>query len=42
MPCLVRENGSSIHDGSVVLEFLQHVAGTDRLLPVSGLPASRC
>jgi len=35
-PCLVRADGSAVYDSSVILEFLQQVAGTDRLLPVSG------
>jgi glutathione S-transferase len=36
IPCLVRADGSSIFDSSVILEFLQDVAGTDRLLPTRG------
>ena len=36
MPCLVRADGSSLFDSSVIIEFLQFVAGTERLLPVSG------
>lgn len=36
MPCLVRADGSSIYDSSVIVEFLQFVAGTERLLPVRG------
>jgi glutathione S-transferase len=36
MPCLVRGDGSSIYDSTVILEFLQHVAGNERLLPVRG------
>lgn len=35
-PCLLRADGSAIYDSSVILEFLQQVAGTDRLLPASG------
>lgn len=35
-PCLVRADGSAIYDSSVILEFLQDVAGTDRLLPTRG------
>ncbi|MBB6557507.1 glutathione S-transferase [Acidovorax soli] len=35
-PCLVRSDGSAIFDSSVILEFLQWVAGTERLLPASG------
>lgn len=36
MPCLVRADGSAIYDSGVIVEFLQDVAGTDRLLPTSG------
>jgi glutathione S-transferase len=35
-PCLLRADGTAIYDSSVILEFLQEVAGTDRLQPVSG------
>jgi glutathione S-transferase len=35
-PCLIRADGTSVYDSSVILEFLQEVAGTDRLLPTSG------
>ena len=35
-PCLVRADGTAIYDSSVILEFLQEVAGTDRLLPAAG------
>lgn len=35
-PCLVREDGTAIYDSSVILEFLQEIAGTDRLLPRAG------
>jgi len=37
MPCLVLADGSSIYDSGVIVEFLQDVAGTDRLLPARGL-----
>ena len=36
IPCLVRLDGSAVFDSSVIIEFLQHVAGTDRLLPLRG------
>lgn len=36
MPCLVRADGTSLFDSSVILEFLQYAAGTNRLLPVHG------
>lgn len=37
IPCLVREDGQGIYDSSVILEFLQEVAGTHTLLPPSGM-----
>jgi glutathione S-transferase len=36
MPCLLRADGSAIYDSGVIVEFLQDVAGTDRLLPAGG------
>ncbi|MBB3014105.1 glutathione S-transferase family protein [Cupriavidus alkaliphilus] len=36
-PCLLRADGTAIYDSSVILEFLQEVAGTDRLLPARGV-----
>lgn len=36
MPCLVREDGSAVFDSGAIVEFLQEVAGTERLLPVRG------
>ena len=36
MPCLVRGDGSTIYDSGVIIEFLQDVAGSDRLLPPRG------
>ena len=35
-PCLVCEDGTAVYDSSVILEFLQEIAGTDRLLPRAG------
>jgi glutathione S-transferase len=35
-PCIVRADGSSVFDSSVILEFLQDVVGTERLLPARG------
>jgi glutathione S-transferase len=35
-PCLVCEDGSSVFDSSVILEYLQEVAQTNCLLPVQG------
>lgn len=37
-PCLLRADGTAVYDSSVILEFLQQVAGTDRLLPQAGEP----
>src|SRR5690349_20195618 len=36
MPCLLLSDGSAIYDSRVIVEFLQEVAGTDRLLPLRG------
>jgi len=36
MPCLVLSDGNTIYDSSIIIEFLQDVAGTDRLLPLRG------
>ena len=36
MPCLLRADGSAIYDSGVIIEFLQDIAGTDRLLPAQG------
>jgi len=36
MPCLVLPDGSAIYDSGIIIEFLQDVAGTDRLLPLRG------
>jgi glutathione S-transferase len=36
MPCLVLPDGSTIYDSGIIIEYLQDVAGTDRLLPVRG------
>jgi glutathione S-transferase len=36
MPCLVRADGSAVFDSGVIVEFLQEVAGTERLLPARG------
>lgn len=36
MPCLLRQDGSAIFDSSVIIEFLQDVAGSERLLPLRG------
>jgi glutathione S-transferase len=36
MPCLVLQDGSTIYDSGIIIEFLQEVAGTDRLLRLNG------
>jgi glutathione S-transferase len=36
MPCLLLPDGSAIYDSGVIIEFLQHHAGTDRLVPGQG------
>ena len=36
MPCLVRADGSGVFDSSVIVEFLQHAAGTEQLIPWQG------
>jgi glutathione S-transferase len=36
MPCLVCADGTAVFDSSVIVEFLQDVAGTDRLVPSTG------
>ncbi|MGA7526118.1 MAG: glutathione S-transferase family protein [Pseudolabrys sp.] len=36
MPCLVTQDGSTIYDSGIIIEFLQDVAGTDRLLWLRG------
>jgi glutathione S-transferase len=37
MPCLLLGDGTALYDSRVIIEFLQEQAGTDRLLPKSGL-----
>jgi glutathione S-transferase len=36
MPCLVLPDDGTIYDSGIIIEFLQDVAGTDRLLPLRG------
>ena len=36
MPCLVLADGSTIYDSGIIIEYLQDVAGTERLLPLKG------
>jgi len=35
-PCLLRADGTPVYDSGVILEFLQQVVGTERLLPMNG------
>src|SRR5512139_1326465 len=37
MPCLITADGSVIYDSSVILEYLDRLAGGDRLLPAGGI-----
>jgi glutathione S-transferase len=36
MPCLILVDGSTIYDSGIIIEYLQDVAHTDRLLPLRG------
>src|SRR5262249_54501783 len=36
MPCLILPDASPIYDSSIIIEYLQDIAGTDRLLPLRG------
>src|SRR5215510_6178589 len=36
MPCLVLPDRSTIYDSGIIIEYLQDVAGTERLLPLRG------
>lgn len=37
LPCLLLADGTALYDSRVIIEFLQDEAGTDRLVPKSGL-----
>src|SRR6185312_5271672 len=37
LPCLLLADGTALYDSRVIIEFLQEQAGTERLLPKSGL-----
>lgn len=37
MPCLLLEDGTAIFDSRVIIEFLQEMAGSTKLLPAGGL-----
>jgi glutathione S-transferase len=36
IPCLITASGESIYDSGVIIEYLQELAGTDRIVPLSG------
>lgn len=36
MPCLITAEGVAIYDSGVIIEYLQELAGTDQLVPLSG------
>ena len=38
MPCLVLGDGTSIYDSGVIVEYLQELSGSDRLIPARGPP----
>ena len=37
MPCLLLADGTAIYDSGVIIEFLQEIAGSERLVPLRGL-----
>ena len=37
LPCLLLADGTALYGSMVIVEFLQEIAGTDRLLPPRGL-----
>ena len=37
LPCLLLEDGTALYDSRVIIEFLQEEAGSDRLVPKSGI-----
>jgi glutathione S-transferase len=37
LPCLLLADGTAFYDSVVIVEFLQEIAGTQRLLPLHGL-----
>lgn len=41
IPCLVLPDGTGVYDSVVIVDFLQELAGTDRLLPRSGAARTR-
>ena len=36
MPCLLLPGGEALYDSDVIIEYLQELAGADRLVPLSG------
>ncbi len=36
IPCLLTEDAGVIYDSGVIIEYLQELAGTDRMVPLSG------
>jgi len=36
MPCLLLGDGTAIYDSGVIIEFLQEIAGSERLVPLRG------
>jgi glutathione S-transferase len=38
MPCLVLSDGTSIYDSGIIIEYLQELAGGNKLIPPRGLP----
>jgi glutathione S-transferase len=41
LPCLLLEDGTVLYDSDVIIEFLQEVAGSEALLPRSGMERYR-
>jgi glutathione S-transferase len=37
MPCLLLADGSAIYDSGVIIEYLDQLAGSDKLLPAGGI-----
>ena len=38
MPCLLLADGGTIYDSGIIIEYLQELSGSDRLIPARGLP----
>lgn len=41
LPCLLLADGTALYDSAVIVEFLQEIAATSRLLPLRGLDRYR-